>query len=794
MIVLSLAEFASKRRKAQDDAIATLQPLVDAWLKTPNPDTRRALVDAAVSIYTETYRAEGGTGTPLPGRFRLAVRTTLLRSNPQTDPVTLATLLAVTATNAATVQAAADDSEPLLMEWVTMHDDKVRHTHRDVEGQQRPPGEKFAVGGERLDYPGQPVGDPSIWINCRCTLAPVLASEQRSVTDVLADEGVAMTDTATEAPAAPATEMPPEIAATVPWHGVLAPEDKWSGDGRKFAANSLTTRDMPLPLTWQKASSEGHGGSVVVARIDAVERVDGEMRAIGEFLASAEADEVVGMIAEFGRFGVSVDADDAEFEFEEATGKVTFTSARIASASIVSIPAFAEAWVSLGTAPPDFMPAADTEDCDPTDPDGDCYDPKASAEATGEDIVRALTEAIEESREVSTEERKGLADKGHAMPDGSYPIANCGDLKNAIQAIGRAKDPAATKAHIKKRASSLSCPDVELPEGWVAEADEFGRGPGWITNPEDTRRIHDYWTKPGQEGYAKINWGVPGDFNRCRVEVGEEIAENSPDKVRFLNQICAQWHHDALGFWPGHAPTEQRLGDPAPALSLVAAGGPKAPAAWFTNPELSEPTHLTVTDDGRVFGHIAEWTTCHIGYPGVCVTAPHSETDYAYYASKSVLLDDGSMARTGVISLGAGHADHQLGVRGAVAHYDSTSAAVADVSVGEDEWGIWCAGWIRPGTTDEQVIALRASDVSGDWREVAGHQEMVAALAVNVAGLPVARVHDGVQVALVAAGVVAKPSINDPVGDLAEAIMARLDARDERRKRMRELATRVGGQ
>jgi hypothetical protein len=61
--------------------------------------------------------------------------------------------------------------------------------------------------------------------------------------------------------------------------------------------------------------------------------------------------------------------------------------------------------------------------------------------------------------------------------------------------------------------------------------DVFKRGPGWVTNPEATRRIHAYWTKKGQPGYAKIGWGVPGDFNRCRIEVGEEIGENSPDKL-----------------------------------------------------------------------------------------------------------------------------------------------------------------------------------------------------------------------------------------------------------------------
>jgi hypothetical protein len=806
MIVLGLDQFAAKRRKQQDDATAHLLPYVTAWLEHPNTATRTELIDHVIQVYEQTYRAEGGDKTPLPGRYRMGVRSTLLRSNPNTEPQTLATLLAVTATNAATVQAAGDDREALVLEWVTMHDTKVRHTHKDTEGQQRPPGEKFNVGGTRLDYPGQPVGDPAIWINCRCTLAPVLASEASSLSEPL--EGVAMTDTQTEAPAAPATEMPPELGAAVPWHGVLAPEDKWSGDGRRFAANALSTRDLPLPLTWQKATSEGHGGSVVVAKIERVERVDGEMRATGQFLQAPEADEVVGMIAEFGRFGVSVDADDAEFEFDEDTGKVTFTSARIASASIVSIPAFAEAWVTLGDAPADFMPP--TEETD---------DEVAAA------IVQAMTEAIDEfvsdkpwsdfTQADYTDDQWYAACVLHkngssrAKSDNGLPIKepsgalNRNGVHAAAARFNQVDAPPEAKASAARALrGAYSQLGEEVPDAIKADlatAETYGRGPGWITNPEDTKRIHDYWTVPGQPGYEKIGWGVAGDFNRCRTEVGQEIAEQDPAKAaKYINQICAQWHHDALGFWPGHAPSEQALSFPdgtaAAALTLVASGGPKAPAEWFTNPELTEPTHLTVTDEGRVFGHLAEWTTCHIAYPGVCVTAPHSQTDYAYYASKSVLLDDGTMARTGVISLGEGHADHRLGVRGAINHYDSTSTAVADVSVGEDEWGIWCAGWIRPGTTEEQIVALRGSDVSGDWREVGpDRQEMVAALAVNVAGLPVVRVRDGVQVSLVAAGVVRAPERNDPVQDLADAIVARLDAREERRRKMRALADRVMG-
>ena len=68
----------------------------------------------------------------------------------------------------------------------------------------------------------------------------------------------------------------------------------------------------------------------------------------------------------------------------------------------------------------------------------------------------------------SEKERKKLAKKKEALPDGSFPIRNTSDLKNAIQAIGRAKDPTKAKAWIKKRAKALGKEDL-LPDTWKAE-------------------------------------------------------------------------------------------------------------------------------------------------------------------------------------------------------------------------------------------------------------------------------------------------------------------------------------
>lgn len=54
--------------------------------------------------------------------------------------------------------------------WVTRHDNKVRDTHRQADGDTLPLSEAFIVGGYPLQYPGDRSGPPGEVINCRCTL------------------------------------------------------------------------------------------------------------------------------------------------------------------------------------------------------------------------------------------------------------------------------------------------------------------------------------------------------------------------------------------------------------------------------------------------------------------------------------------------------------------------------------------------------------------------------------------------------------------------------------------------
>jgi hypothetical protein len=198
--------------------------------------------------------------------------------------------------------------------------------------------------------------------------------------------------------------------------------------------------------------------------------------------------------------------------------------------------------------------------------------------------------------------------------------------------------------------------------------------------------------------------------------------------------------------------------------SLAAAAAPVTPShKWFQDPCLDGPTAITIAEDGRVFGHLAIFHECHIGYTDSCVKAPHSASDYAYFHTGCVLCDDGSMVPTGNITMGTGHAELWQGAESAKAHYDNTGTVVCDIAAGDDDWGVWVAGALRPDVDELAVRRLRGAALSGDWRQIGGSLELIAALAVNVPGFPVkrpkARVASGAPFALVAAGRVTQTDV-----------------------------------
>lgn len=222
-----------------------------------------------------------------------------------------------------------------------------------------------------------------------------------------------------------------------------------------------------------------------------------------------------------------------------------------------------------------------------------------------------------------------------------------------------------------------------------------------------------------------------------------------------------------------------------PLVASVTPIGPKGPLAppkaWFASPQFGTElpdgtrTHvgdnrlretldpksgkpsgkfacpLTVTDDGEVFGHIAQWGVCHQSPNFIsrneCVMAPRSRNDYAAFhgTTRGVLTAEGEYVGVGRICADAGHADPD-GNHGnrhpgysfaqATAFYDNSAMTAALVRAGEDEYGIWVHGTLHPSASPEQVYTLRTSPPSGDWRPFGPGNELCSVLCVNTPGFP----------------------------------------------------------
>lgn len=761
--------FAAQRRRALEEGFDALAPAVEEALRVFGVEEWFIpILDAATLVWNQTQDTEG-SDVRVTSAFLSALTASLEQTSAPSDPPDevqvrrIANWVAVYAINASTMAAAnAVEGEFVLLEWVTMEDEGVRALHVPLNGVQVPLGERFTVGESELLYPGEPIGPPEVWINCRCLARPVVGEEMSAQTFAV-DPDEDLED-------APMIETDEDFGFDVmPVHGVLAPINVKSGDSRTLT--ELSWAEPPLALRWVKQDVGYHDGAVRVGTITNIYQDGDLIRWSGNMLQTPEADEAINLMVE-GPMGLSVDLDSTAMEVDEELmepGEMPDmkVSGRIRAATLVDIPAFVEAYAVLG--PEDMDPMVEEEALVACAP--------CMAKELDEHYAALVDFAISEAKwdgsasrfEDDEWKRSCVVDRGAEFETAkeryAVPILEPnGDLNraavhNAAARINQVDAPdAAITAGERKLVAAYRRLDEEPPESLTAAAFAPGTkdGPGWITHPVPTQRIRNYWTRGA--GAAKIRWGVPGDFNRCRTQLRKYIAN-----PQWLAGTCANLHFVALGVWPGRESTRNVEGSLMASAFTIYEETNVLPAEWFVDPELKMPTPVTVTREGRVFGHIAQWGVCHvglglsIGIDDTCTEAPHSPTNYAYYRTGVVDTDQGEIP-VGNLTMGIGHAPDKASARATIAHYDNVNAVVADVVTGEDEFGIWFSGAMRPNLTDDQIRAFKGATLSGDWRMIGGELELVAALAVNVPGFGIPRLSlaasGGRQTALVAAGIV----------------------------------------
>lgn len=530
------------------------------------------------------------------------------------------------------------------------------------------------------------------------------------------------------------------------FHSLLVVEGTWTGDGRWIEEGALSWRDLPLPLMATDRTTEGHADAVLVGQITRIEREGREIHAWGRFVVSDDADimRLQGFIKAGDLRGISVDLDSLEYDI--------------------------------------VMPA----------------------EAMDDEIEDEVEDETGNRRQIrmSSDDAKMIVTSARIMGATVVPF------------------PAFQEAFIESLAAAAAVLQSEpFATGWITMQSLDGLD---FTPPVGAR----------QEAARGLAWRE--EYGRGGTAVGVARARDlsngrnlTPTTVNRMASYFARHEVDkqGTGWRPGEDgyPSAGRIawalwgGDPGWAwarkmqrsmnariergsITAAAIEAPVVPpSGWFRDPKMSGPTPLTICDDGRVFGHLAVWGQCHIAYSDSCVTPPRSAASYAHFLTGELLCEDGARVPVGQITMDTGHAPLNANPARALAHYDDTGAAIADVTAGEDRHGIWLAGALRPGLSPEKVRAVMAADVSGDWRRIGSALELIAVLSVNVPGFPKNRIavreHEGMVASLVAS-LVPRDTVISPVerrNELERRAVDRIAAtigRDVQSRKV-ELAQRV---
>lgn len=562
------------------------------------------------------------------------------------------------------------------------------------------------------------------------------------------------------------------------WRGMLAPIDTPTGDGRRFLGSGISNRALPLALKWQRSDEGGHQTSIAVGSLETInigtvaEAVDAgwipetnaagldpEMSAVwggGQFFDDLDPEKYGRLLDDVneaklltakGIFGPSVDAGAAEavyvrkgsdtpltmdemdemFMEEMETGEpseleLLFTTYEIAAATLVSIPAFAE----------------------------------CQAFYLDEVVDISLTAAVKSS---------GWSD---------FPLADR-DLE---------WDESAAEKRIADDAGIGTDNEdwQRYAEAFLYHADDADPnlkgtyGFQIVDVVDDERRIvpRAVITVAGVLQGSMGGTKIPETDQQAMKDVVASIYERMADEFDD-DSITAPWDDAACNpkKKSGSAAAETSA---AVVESITAAAEIKAyELSAFAPPATPDAglVRVTVTADGRVFGHIATHDVCHIGIPGMCMTAPVDMSAFDRFHRYHLAGIDGEPIAVGRITYGAGqhtrscdccrgnddHACAKLSMGGAISHHDQL-ATVAWVRAWEDHANnaIRVAGVLADGVTVDQVEALARGRVSGDWRSVGGELALVEILTLSRERpgfpLPRARMASGQMMSLTAAGTV----------------------------------------
>jgi hypothetical protein len=616
--------------------------------------------------------------------------------------------------NAALQQAARDSGREMEVAWVAILDSHTRAAHAEANGQRRRPGVAFHVGGESLRFPGDPLGDIDNTINCRCRL---FAYFTRPHPDLTAGGATSMVGRRTQQ---------------------LAAEFAESMSGQPYTYNG------------GEPDFTGYLGAIMdelnLELFELIEPDPDELAEIEEFAGKAKnwVDACGGLPKFIKR--ITKHLQEKGMPESQAIATAVNVCKKMCKTGDINFPGKQN--VNAGSRAEACNAVTQWEKLKA------CAARKKVTSSAAQEQAEEWVESLADEPEVT------------AAAPVSEKVASMTDYRSftsVLAVIGTPTDDGRMFADNIE----LSFRDFPLPLLWQQQSsgghiNAYTVGvieSAGVVGKEVIGKGYLLQTPEADQAAVQIEHGVTGpsvDLGDVTWElrdaqgrpVTEEEYRANPDMEFVQTVTAAKILAATLVATPAFGQTSITLSgevtktpDAVVAAAALAQPGlidqPVYDPALFANPEFDGPTLPHMTEDGRIMGHLAAFNVCHIGIQDACVMAPRSQTDYAWFHTAPPVKTSEGPVKVGRLTVGGGHAGPRLNPAATIAHYDNAGTCFALVHVGEDEHGVWFSGVAAPGATPEQVAAGLAAPLSGDWRNVGGNLELVAALAVNTPGFPI---------------------------------------------------------
>ncbi|MBA0053435.1 hypothetical protein E0L36_21925 [Streptomyces sp. AJS327] len=493
------------------------------------------------------------------------------------------------------------------------------------------------------------------------------------------------------------------------------------------------------------------------------------------------------------------DAEDGVVLHSESSGDLLMrvTKARVRGATLVAMPAYANARIILD---------------DPPEPDDD-----------GEDVAAASGPSAVHLRVVNYV-------KAAPVPVGAREVAKalgirmetaCGHLTRAVKAgrlvrLARGLYVGPANEGTELAASAVGNMDLPIHD----DQDRTWDGPGakkrilaWATSGDEVDPdklaqgflYRDDEADPATQGAYKLPFAdVVGDRleiipsgvytiaavlqgGRGGVDLPPDDEKTIRGRVETLYKRIAEKFGDEsiVPPWMGDdgdgteddedSDTTASLGElEASAWTAMREADPM-PASWFREPteaELPPGSGGVHYADGRIYGWVAQTGEPHAGFPGKNLTIESlGNIDLTHFLRARFKLDDGSMVKAGAFTMNAPHHRDGAECESAACQFDDTRTVAGIVTVGMNSRGLWFSGAAAPWLSEWDRNVFSACQPSYHMKQGSGGSwQLRAVLSVPVPGhsspLLATAVAERANLALAASAAAVLPAL-DTVPDMS---------------------------